>query len=519
MSKKFFPYPILILLCCIVFGSVALTYPFGRDQGIYAYVGKLILDGKIDYKYSIDFKPPGVHFVFALEEIIFGKSMLGVRLFDLLWQYLTALIIFLICLKLTRSKIISLISSCLYVFLYYRFDYWQSAQSDGFLNLTFSLAVFYLLKSFDAKQIKNSIIAGIFFGLALVSKYTVILFFPLLLVASLISNKSNRAAYVRDYLFFLVGTAIVILGVGVIYAANDALEDFLDAQLYLIPQYASIGFQTLEPSYLITHIVRLFLGSVYSPIILICFISLIYQVKMRDFDPRKLCIYIWILAAILNLILQGRFFPYHFLVLLPALSVGSSLFFTFAYDNFLRVGRKRAIVVSLLAGISFLGLASRPYYSSYPKLFDFISGNQSLEQMYLQIGVTYVPGLNLKKNYQMVEQTLRHTKEGDKIYIWGFEPIVYYLSGRDCPSRFIYHVPLIWKGETKRYRSEFMSEINKDMPALIFVVKEDEVHDLTGFEQDSRDLLSTFPEFQKFIEEKYNLISEEQFFSVYKLMQ
>src|SRR4051812_18976581 len=72
------------------FGIVALAalqilvFSFGRDQGIYALVGEGLLHGKLPYRDLWDFKPPGIFFVYALAQGLFGKSMLAPRLVEVL---------------------------------------------------------------------------------------------------------------------------------------------------------------------------------------------------------------------------------------------------------------------------------------------------------------------------------------------------------------------------------------------------------------------------------------------------
>src|SRR4051812_30228144 len=72
------------------FGIVALAalqilvFSFGRDQGIYALVGDGILHGKVPYEDLWDFKPPGIFFVYALAQGLFGKSILAPRLLEVL---------------------------------------------------------------------------------------------------------------------------------------------------------------------------------------------------------------------------------------------------------------------------------------------------------------------------------------------------------------------------------------------------------------------------------------------------
>src|SRR5690349_4238038 len=61
-----------------------LVFSFGRDQGIYAVVADGLLHGKLPYRDLWDFKPPGIFFVYALAQALFGKSMLAPRLLEVL---------------------------------------------------------------------------------------------------------------------------------------------------------------------------------------------------------------------------------------------------------------------------------------------------------------------------------------------------------------------------------------------------------------------------------------------------
>src|SRR3954464_12635439 len=61
-----------------------LPFSCGRDQSIYALVGEGVLHGKMPYRDLWDFKPPGIFLVYALAQGLFGRSMLAVRLLEVL---------------------------------------------------------------------------------------------------------------------------------------------------------------------------------------------------------------------------------------------------------------------------------------------------------------------------------------------------------------------------------------------------------------------------------------------------
>ena len=75
--------PALILgLSCLVLAPTVL-YPWGRDQGMFAYAGHLVRGGAVPFRDFWDTKPPAIYYVYALAEAVFGYTMRAVRLLDL----------------------------------------------------------------------------------------------------------------------------------------------------------------------------------------------------------------------------------------------------------------------------------------------------------------------------------------------------------------------------------------------------------------------------------------------------
>src|SRR5690554_932389 len=82
------------LLAAIAVAGVAslflLTFGHGRDQGIYAAVGRTILEGGAPYRDAFDFKPPGIHLAFAAAEAAFGRGERAIRVLEALCLTTTA---------------------------------------------------------------------------------------------------------------------------------------------------------------------------------------------------------------------------------------------------------------------------------------------------------------------------------------------------------------------------------------------------------------------------------------------
>lgn len=509
-------YGLVIFITGAVIGSVSLTYPFGRDQAIYAYAGKLILEGKMNYLYTFDLKPPGIHFLFAFIQLISSESMLNARIFDIIWQSTTALLIFLCSVKLTGEKRISLIISLFYIFLYFRQDYWHTLQTDGSLNLFFVLSVLLLLVNYDSHSFVRIFLAGITIALALLIKYTIIVFIPLIILAFLIDKRYLFSLRLKNIAVYFVGIALIGLITLAVYYFTGALQAFWDIQFVQTPLYTKIAYETEIPGFISSQVFKLFLFSVYSPFIWLSVFSVIYSILKKNFEFKYLIIYFWIFASLFSLIIQWKFYNYHFLVIIPAILLGSAMGLSGIKSVF---SAKRfvfpAIAAVFVIGVVFFGM--KPYFLSYQSVYSYVSGRTTLENEYTANGFTSDSVFMYGKTIKAVEFIKNNTKPEDKIYVWGFDPLVYYLSGRKCSSRFIYNFPLLWKGENAQFRSEFINQVETDNPKIVIVAKNDPLKFISGYDEDSKKLLKRFPEFDKIVSEKYYYTANADDYEIFEL--
>jgi len=166
--------------------------------------------------------------------------------------------------------------------------------------------------------------------------------------------------------------------------------------------------------------------------------------------------------------------------------------------------------------VCYLLISSRPYYSSYSDLISVIDGKKTLTETYISKGTTADSVFTIKKTFQAVDFIENNSAPNDKIYVWGIEPLIYYLSGRDCASRFTYNTPLYWRGDNQKYREEFISEIETNRPAMVLVAKRDPMQYITGYNETSEQMLTNFPEFKSILDSKYKYLAEIAEFAFYK---
>ena len=114
----------------------------GVDQGVFAYMGAALLDGKWPYLQTWESDFPGLVFLQAGEILAFGRSAVAFRIFDLLFQLGNAYFIFQIAAR-TGGRAAALIAAVLFCLIYQGYGPWNTAQREGF-GLLFILAGYWL---------------------------------------------------------------------------------------------------------------------------------------------------------------------------------------------------------------------------------------------------------------------------------------------------------------------------------------------------------------------------------------
>ncbi|HWZ87501.1 MAG TPA: hypothetical protein VNW92_01590, partial [Polyangiaceae bacterium] len=129
---------------------------------------------------------------------------------------------------------------------------------------------------------------------------------------------------------------------------------------------------------------------------------------------------------------------------------------------------------------------------------------------------SYVADYNLSADRDVALEVRSRTSSADPIFIWGFEPVIYWLSQRAPSSRFIYDVPQRTEWQRGYARAELLRDLNKRPPALIIVQHNDVFPAVTGHLLDSHDDLAGFPELSHVVEHDYELVKRIEDFDLYQ---
>ena len=84
---------LVLLLVCFIRLRLLAT-PLERDEGEYAYMGQLLLQGILPYTEAYNMKFPGIYFIYAIVLAIFGEESSSIHFSLLLVNLGTSILIF-----------------------------------------------------------------------------------------------------------------------------------------------------------------------------------------------------------------------------------------------------------------------------------------------------------------------------------------------------------------------------------------------------------------------------------------
>lgn len=329
-------YPIIITLTIIgliIFLSrvIFITVPpFQSDDSVYTYTTYAITRGVIPYRQVFLAHPPMLYLVFAIIIKIVGTNLILTRLYSIGIFLVTFFLAYSFAKVLLRdnknSERTALLSASVYAF-YPIIITLSIPVSAEFILTTFTLtsAIFYV-KSIYSKRKLYTFSAGLFMGLALITKLTAFFF-----TASIILFNFALLVWQRKFKKALTDTLLVSLGITVpLLLTVLLLHVYFNslAHFYLQTFYLQIIRPT--PTLMERWSSIFFFVNSFFPLLVTGTLGALYLILdiMRGDNP-MIILPVWIYAFnAISLVSLTMVFLHYFVFLTPYLSLLSILFFT-----------------------------------------------------------------------------------------------------------------------------------------------------------------------------------------------
>jgi 4-amino-4-deoxy-L-arabinose transferase-like glycosyltransferase len=489
----------------------SLFYPFGRDQGIFAWVGDQILAGGVPFRDAWDQKGPATHYTYALVQLAFGRGLWGVRVLDLLAVVATQWAI----VGLVRPRagwFAALTSALIFGGLHYRLNEWNTAQPDAWGGMLAFAAVAVLarpvreVREGDVGAVGAELVAGALIGVATLYKVTLAVMLLPPLVYALARARSDRRQMIARALAIGAGFALTLaLGLACL-AAQGGLEAFLEIQ-WTFNRLVHGGYAHPLAAHIdALHGMALRCG-LYLPLL-----AAGAATPLMWRRERALTLALWtaIGAGLFALIAQRQYFLYHAAPVFGPLAALAGIGAAWLPGRLLgawRRGQWAGVLVGPALALALLWAIQPPYNIAGFRTYVF--GSMSVAEYRAQFSRRdYSPPVHWAVANYMRETT----RSDDTVLVWAFEPLIAYLADRRPVGRFGFHYPLTacrwpWLSASARltdlcqaYRTEMVAAVRAHPPAVVAIAFDD-VTILTP--RSSRDELKHFPELRGLILDQY----------------
>lgn len=510
-------------------GSVSLIYPFGRDQGSYGYAGWVMLEGGVPYRDVFALKPPMTVFVHGLAVGLFGVNTWAIRVLDIGWTALTALVVAVIALELWNRRDAALAAGLTYPFLYYQIDYWNTAQTDGWMALPCAAAIWAVLRGRRALERDWGrasvwwLSSGVLTGVAVLFKYTAgAIAVPMLVALCWAGSSYGRRAWL-GIPAMLFGAVLTLAACWIWLVSADAWDAFLDSQIGLVAPYvgkranADTVTQTLRQLVRLSGLKQDLLPLFWTgPVALV--VAMIVTWRGNRTGWWGICIALtWWLAAVTSVAVQGKFLDYHYLPLIAPASTIAGLGAAALVArplSWLRRGELRALA---LAALIALLVALTPLGGRALDLGRIIVGAQTIQQ-YLKSRREYAfPTYNVDEIRRVSDLLRETTTPEQRVLVWSFEPTINVRARRHTVSRFLYNYPFRVSRRNPEYDSELMGALHSRPPDVFIVRSGDRFPGFTDTYKDSETLLREFDELDAFVNERYEPAERVGRYSLWRL--
>lgn len=506
--------------CIVTIGFLftqILLYGHGRDQGIYSVVARTVLEGGMPYRDAWDFKPPGIFVVFALARAIFGSSDWTIRVLEVIGLGLTGLGLVELTRRHWNDARVGMLAAVIMTLIHAQLEFWHTAQPESFGGMLTIAALLFAPRPDKETTPRDWFVSGVLFGIAGLLKPPLAggALIPLLVYAWTNlragdpppSWRTTLRGLVRPTLLVAAGGATPIILCLAWFAARGALGDLYRVLFVFTPHYTKLGWKdatiTGMTYYSFTEWLQQY-GSVPTVGLLL---ALGFGFSSKEKPLAVLAIGV-VAMHLVGVTMQGKFFPYHYGATWPVTALLAAYGYHQLYQRATSRKSKFAYFAFVIV-VVFCRTAAKDVPESYLKRtvrrIKLIAGG--LRDQRTRDELASIADVSCMRN-RAVANLLREKVPADRpIFVWGFEPQIYDMSGRKSASRYIYDVPQRVEWAKEEHRVVLMNDLQKTPPAAIVVERHDVFPHVTGNGFGSADSLKDFTPLQTLIKEKYTLIT------------
>ena len=449
-----------IIIVCISFIRLKLIdIPLERDEGEYAYFGKLILDGIAPYKQAYNMKLPGTYGMYALVIGIFGKNISSIHYGLLLINVATILFLFFGFRRMFNSSIAFFAASVFAIMSVSPSVLGFAAHATHFVTFFVSIGIFFLSRFYENRKLLTAFWVGLMFGLSFLMKQQAVFFIVFGGLAIILAGTLEKPLKLKPVFLeasvYSAGAITPYLVTVLILKAAGAFDNFWFWTVQYASKYAA-GVPFKEGK-------ELFAFS-FNPMwheftfFWIIFFAGMVLTFLTKFSLRQKLIAISFAVFAFLTVCPGFFFRSHYFVsFLPAIGLMGGI--SIDYISSLLSRSLRIKSLNFLSAIVF-----------FIVLISVISKNKDY---YLNPEPNEISRIMYGSNpFVEAPEIANYIKENsaatDKIAVLGSEPEIFFYADRHSATGYIYTYGLMEIHDyNKKMQQEMIAEIEKNKPKFI----------------------------------------------------
>lgn len=476
-------------LTVLFFRIKHIQMPLERDEGEFAYCGRLLLDGHAPFLNAYVMKLPGIHYAYAAIMFVFGETVQGIRTGHLLVNIMTAGGVGVLCERhwgraagfsaAAVFLVLSLGNGVLGLF----------AHATNFVNLFLVIGLLLLSIAYNHRTIWLTLLAGISCGAAITMKQHAVFVSLYAMLVVLVAFGPSLRERLLSTGSMLAGmlvppglTLLVVTIAGTFRTFKFWVVDY--ARAYVSEKTIADGWRVF----------KLMFGDAVEatwPLWVAGVAGIIVAALLPSSRKRGGLLSGYFIASSLAVIPGFHFRPHYFVMLLPAISVGFGVLAEIIQSRGTgTVSRYLGVVPALIgvAGLIFMVSSERAVlFSSAPET---------------AVKLSYVTVKPFAEAPAVGRFLASRTKEGEKVLVLGSEPEILFYSGRQSVTGHIYMYPLVEQQPfQQRMRMEFLREAFSQPPNYVVFVK-----DMSSWLLPNMSAANFYEHLQKLVEEKYDLV-------------
>jgi hypothetical protein len=453
----------LILLLVIVVRVRLADVPLERDEGEYAYMGQLLLQGIPPYSIAYNMKFPGTYVMYAIIISLFGQTTQGIHLGFMVLNCATVILLFLLGRRLIND-IAALAAAGTYAILSLSPSVLGfAAHATHFIVLPAIAGSLLLLLAVDEDRSSWFILSGLAFGLAFIMKqpgFFFILFGLSYILSNILSSRPvriSRTHILHLSLFIFGAMAPLLASLAWLYAAGV----FGTFWFWTVQYAAKYGTQVplAEAAEVFQHNAMGVMDG-FAPVWIISGLGFLAMLFLRDLKQRRMFLVLFLVFSFLSICPGFYFREHYFVTLLPAIALSAGIFVNYlngvcvayAPSSWLRFAGLGLFIAVILAGVIH---QNEYFFKDDPVTVSRkIYGNNPFPE-----------------SVEIARFIERRSSPDDKIAVFGSEPQIYFYAKRASATGYIYTYGLMEDHEYRLSMQEEMArEVESAAPKFIIIV-------------------------------------------------